>query len=71
VISFSNRANLFLRVCPIHFYDICNQHELTSGCGYGKVSGIELCLVGPQYVVTKSLSDIVEIDIFNLHLASN
>jgi len=28
-ISFPTRANLFLGVCPFHFYDICIGHKLT------------------------------------------
>jgi hypothetical protein len=25
----------FYQVCPFDFYDICNQHELISGCAAG------------------------------------
>ncbi len=37
VISFFNRANLFLRVCPIHFYDICKKVRVDSACEFGKI----------------------------------
>jgi len=32
------RANPSTRVCPIHFYGICNEQELASGCATGKIS---------------------------------
>ncbi len=34
------RANPFSGFCPFHFYNICNEQELISGCNTGKVSGI-------------------------------
>ena len=36
MISFLIGANPFSRVCPFHFYDICNRHELISECANGK-----------------------------------
>jgi hypothetical protein len=36
MISFSIRANLFLGVCPYHFYDIYIGHKLTSSWPSGK-----------------------------------
>jgi hypothetical protein len=36
-IIFSIKANPFCRVCPYHFYGICNQHELIAGCVTGKI----------------------------------
>ena len=37
---FSMGVNPFSVVCPFHFYGICNQHELTSGCVTGKISQV-------------------------------
>jgi len=31
-----------IQVLPFHFNDICNRHELASGCDYCKVSEIEV-----------------------------
>ena len=36
-ISLFNRGKSFLRGLPNSFYDICNQHELVSGCCFGKI----------------------------------
>jgi hypothetical protein len=33
---FSIRANSFLGVYLFHYYDICNNQELASGCAYGR-----------------------------------
>ena len=38
VISSFNRAYPFRRVCPFHFYGICNQYRLFSDGDIGKVS---------------------------------
>jgi hypothetical protein len=43
VIPFSNKGKSVSRGLPfLQFckkYDICNQHELVSGCAYGKITG--------------------------------
>ena len=40
MISFFNKGKSVSGVCPFQLYGICNQHELASGCAYGKVSVI-------------------------------
>ncbi len=41
---FFNKGNPFSRVCPFPFYNICNEQELASGCGYGKSTRIKSSL---------------------------
>ena len=35
---FSIGSNPFSGVCPFHFYGICNEQELASGCVTGKIT---------------------------------
>jgi len=49
VISFFKKGKLFVRGLPfLQFckkYDICNHHEVTSGCCFGKISIHEQFLI--------------------------
>jgi hypothetical protein len=52
VISFFNRANLFLRVCPFHFYDICKMIRVDSGCVIGKIYALQnQILINPRNTI--------------------
>ncbi len=51
-------------VCPFHFYGICNEHELISGCAFGKkahVLQIIRRLTVSKFIITLTVSQLHEL----------